>query len=440
MSFDPPGFPPSRPVRANGRRVPGAALALVLLSPVLPAAPESKKESRGISPALDLLPEGSTLKTVSCPRFDKDKNPSALLRAGLMKVVTEDHVSGQNVELRVFNANGTQKLKVHMGAAEYYVPDGILEASEVLTLSGEGFKARGTGAIFLLDARRGFVHGPATTHFTVDLKDKLNTMNANASPLRAATLTGLATLMISTTGAELPDGIAPLAREDLNRLDLQSVSKSQQLLADVAPTKQVITRNEQLAQAAELGFRNFADLIKHPELLAIAVAAPVQDPGPKADPKGLAVSCDGGMYFDVDQGHLVYLKNVVVKEPRFTLNCAGELKIFLEKVAAKPGEDKPGGADAFGDVSNILATGGVRIVRKGAKGGDLVATADTASYDAKSGDMVLRGGFPVIYQGKKVVRALEPGLYVRVYKNGNIYAQPGKWKTEIGDLKNLKKP
>ena len=70
-----------------------------------------------------------------------------------MKVINEKHVSGQNVELRVFNKSGEQRLKVHMGAAEYFVSKGVLLATEILTISGDGIKARGTGAIFHLDSR-----------------------------------------------------------------------------------------------------------------------------------------------------------------------------------------------------------------------------------------------------------------------------------------------
>lgn len=422
--------PPSLSRTGRSRAV-GALLAAALLTP-LAAAPKKG----GISPALDLLPEGSTLKTVSFPRFDKDKNPSALLRAGLMKVVTEDHVSGQNVELRVYNANGSQRLKVHMGAAEYFVPDGVLEVSEVLTLSGNGFSARGTGAVFHLDTRRGFVYGPATTTFTSHLNGKLNTMNSRPRPLTTTALASLTALTIST--AAPPAGISPLSPAELSRLDAESITKAYHIHAEVAPTKQVITRDDQLSRAVDLGLHNFADLIKHPELLTIAADVPAQNPIPKPDPDGVKVTCDGGMYFDADQGHLVYLKNIVVTETRFTLNCSKELKIFLEKVEAPADGEKADAMDAFGDISNILATGGVRIVRKNDKGQDLVATADTVSYDAKSGDMVLRGGFPTIYEGKKIVRALEPGLYVRIYKSGSVYAQPGKWQTDIGDIKKLK--
>ena len=77
--------------------------------------------------------------------------------------------------------------------------------------------------------------------------------------------------------------------------------------------------------------------------------------------------------------------------------------------------------------------------RKDKKGKEVTATCETAIFDGKSGDVILRGGFPTIRQGGSSLVALEPGLYIRLYQNGDIYAQPGKWKTVADDL-GTKKP
>lgn len=417
---------------AGFRSWPLLILAGGLLAAPLAAAPKKRDKSARISPALDLLPEGSTLKTVSIPRYDENKNPAALLRAGLMRVVNEKHVSGQNVELRLFSQTGKQRLKIHMGAADYFVQRGVLEAQEVLTLSGERFQARGTGAIFHLDARQAFIHGPATTTLSIDLSPQRTTMNDHSRPLTLATLIGLAGL-----SAAAPEPVPPGELETMTR---QSRPEGNGLFAEIAPTKQIITRDDQLAQAAGISFRSFARKVRRPELLTIAMADPVQAPKPKPDPNGIHITCDGGMFLDVDKGQVVYLKNIVVKHPEFTLHCAGELKIFLDQKEFAPGEEKPAGPEAFGDIKNLVATGGVKIVRNNDKGQALIATADTASHDIKSGDTVLRGGFPMVQQGKNFVRAREGGLYVRIYENGNVYAQPGKWETGIADINKLNKP
>jgi hypothetical protein len=114
-----------------------------------------------------------------------------------------------------------------------------------------------------------------------------------------------------------------------------------------------------------------------------------------------------------------------------------ELKIFLQKKAVKEGEEEKEGIGSFDDIDTIVATGGIRVVRKNEKGKVMTATADTATYDAKSGDIVLRGGFPKVQEGANYVVAQEPGLYVRIYASGKGFFQPGKWKTVVGDLGDI---
>ena len=230
----------------------------------------------------------------------------------------------------------------------------------------------------------------------------------------------------------------PVPADELETFTRRGIARGGDLLREVAPTKETITRSDQLSGALDIGFRAFARKVRRPELLAIAVAEPVQAAAPKIDPDGIHITCDGGMFFDIDKGQVVFLKNVVVKHPDFKLTCANELKIFLDQKEAPPGGEKPTGPDAFGDIKNIVATGGVKIVRENEKGLPLVATADTASHDAKSGDTVLRGGYPMVRQGENFVRAREPGLYIRIYENGSVYNQPGKWETGISNLDELR--
>ena len=51
----------------------------------------------------------------------------------------------------------------------------------------------------------------------------------------------------------------------------------------------------------------------------------------KTGPNDTVINCTGGAYFDADAGVLVYLKNVTVKDPRYDMTGANELKIFFEK-------------------------------------------------------------------------------------------------------------
>ncbi|NNM28205.1 MAG: hypothetical protein HKO57_01680 [Akkermansiaceae bacterium] len=425
-------------------------VAAVVLAPGLlvaqDGAPEEPRRKRAkLSPALDLLPEGSTLKKVRIPRFDEEKRPSALLRAGLLRVVTEDEVIGENIDLFIFTPAGAERLRVHMGTAAYTVSRGILEAHHELTLEGEGFSASGAGAVFQLDSRRGFLHGPVTNTFAVDPRKTTSAM----TPEPLHTVFALASLLVAA-----PEPLTPAQLQDQRDM---ARSAAPRVDAESAPTREMITRNDQLSKAASLGFQTFASEIRRPRLLTLAAAGAVVAETPKPNPGGIRITCDGGMYFDAEKGHVVYLKNIVVTDPTFTFECQKELKIILERKAvekkepagakgkdgenANAGEKKKGlvGPESFGDVQNIIATGGVRVVRRDPKGRDIIASADTASYDARSGDVVLRGGFPTVIQGKNFLRAREPGLYIRLYDDGNVYCEPGKWETDVASIEDLKK-
>ena len=52
------------------------------------------------------------------------------------------------------------------------------------------------------------------------------------------------------------------------------------------------------------------------------------------------ITYDDGLYFDMEQGLLVYMKNVHVRNPEFSLDCTGPLKIYLQYVEKK-GKKKP---------------------------------------------------------------------------------------------------
>ena len=59
-------------------------------------------------------------------------------------------------------------------------------------------------------------------------------------------------------------------------------------------------------------------------------------------PKDLyTVDCDGDLYFDMEEGVLVFMKNVRVRNPGLSLDCADHLKVYAEFVPKKPGDKKP---------------------------------------------------------------------------------------------------
>lgn len=170
-----------------------------------------------------------------------------------------------------------------------------------------------------------------------------------------------------------------------------------------------------------------------PPLSAPTPATTAQDPKPS--PADTLIECDGGMYFDPDNGLFVYLKNVRVNDPRFSLNGADELKIFLEKKTQDPSQkDKPG--KKFGEVERIVATGNVHMLQKKTAEVPEPAEANGASlvYEVKTGLVTLSGGNLWGKRGPVALRAKEPNLSLRIQKTGHLITE-GNWETIIVNQK-----
>lgn len=221
---------------------------------------------------------------------------------------------------------------------------------------------------------------------------------------------------------------------------------------------------------------------------AVTVTAQVQTPAasretktepksetPAADAPVTKITCDGGMFFDTQQGVIVYLKNVVVSDPRFTLTAGDEVKVFLKKKAEEPKKDdkkdKPsgenktpedpnhaspdknkdakgekgkdakkdellGGASQFGDIDRMIATGGVVVTRVDPQNGKIEARGATASYDATNQIAILKGGYPQISKPDATIRAKREDTWIRVPINGTVTFGTGPWDTILTGIQD----
>ncbi len=405
-----------------------------------PVENKAPKRSR-LSPALDLLPAGCTLTEVRIPRYDKEKRRAALVRAGILKVISEQQVRGDNIELRIFSKEEKESLRVHMGAAEYFRPTGVLKAEEVITVSGERLKARGAGGFFHLESRQAFVTGPVSTAF---LRPKKKDPGKKDGPLKPLDPPDPPDPPLSSLAAHAPQFLEPQAftRGERDEIEALLRSKSKSVLADRAPTRELMTRSQQLSQVAEVGLRSFTKLVNQRNLLT-SVRSSEGLPRPALPDllgkNAILVTCEGGMYIDAEKGHISYLRNIEIVEARFTLNCSSHLNVFFEKKDVN-GEKQSASVEDFGDLKTIVASGGVRVVRNDPRKNrpPVVATAESAIVDVKTGDIVLQGGTPAIQQGPNALRAGEPDLYLRYYANGNVFAEKGRWTT-VGDLASLQR-
>lgn len=410
--------------------------ALILLCPALQAAdketapPESKRKTTAIS----LLPIGSQLQRVMLPRYDENHRLTGVLKAETMTLVTDEIIAGEAVTIGFFNPDGSPRGRVDLAHATLDQTRNLLEARQKTNILTDRIQASGTGLIYSFDQGEGFLSGPAETR----IKQANETaMNSRTSPRRATAASFLAgaTLIAAQPAVLTPEQKSAIEADAATAVPAHSGSSR-------AAKEELRTELDAsaAATAAAVAFLEKADLASEKTPATPPPATPLDVKPGLAD---TVITCDGGMYFNSDEGVFVYLKNVRVADPRFALSGANELKVFLakkderkpdpklEKQPEKPAQDgKPaiGLGAKFGDVERIVATGAVRILQKQPEAGKEPVEASGAifTYHPKTGEIVLTGGYPWVKQGVNFMRANEPGLSLRIQKNGS-FVTDGNW-------------
>ena len=266
-----------------------------------------------------------------------------------------------------------------------------------------------------------------------------------------------ALLVLSTSLIAAPP--EPLTAAQLDELDQLARPLSESITREQEDSQKIIDEDATRSKTTDGVMRPFLEsigqkalLVQSPQVIPTPPVTPVEK---KPTVTSLKVECDGGLYFDNEIGVLAYLKNVRLTEPRFKLTCSDELKVFLDQKPVEP-ELKPGetavtprpdakdkaatdqtAADtkkkdkslaSFGDLKRIVATGNVKVIQKDDSGKLFIASGGVASYDAKTGEMILKGGLPRLQQSKnQYLQAQEPGQWIKIHKNGKLITSKGKW-------------
>lgn len=401
----------------------------LLAAPALCAqgtAPDVKKNP------VSLLPSGSVLKGVLIPRYDKERNLVGDMKAETMTLIDTERVQGENVLIRLFNRDRSLRGKVKMENALFDQAKSRLFANEPVEITADRLVARGVGLVYSLREGKGFLKGPASTWISAPP----TATSMISSPFSAAALVAFC-----------------LAPSPLIALPPPFVSEEEiaAIKADSAPAKPEADKRSAATQASfnesvEQGNKASAaalEFISTSEIKTVAAEEPAAEAKPlevKPGPDDTLITCDGGMYFDSDEGILVYLGNVKVTDPRFSLSGAQQLKVFFEKKPekkkAKKDDKKPAGMGNFGDVQKIIAEGAVRIDQKGVNGEEPIqASGRILTYNIPTGEIIIHGGFPWVKQGTYFNRAKEPNLTLRLLTSGS-FSMEGNW--EMGGNLNLK--
>lgn len=416
---------------------------LLLLLPALHAAEEGLPLLRKKKiPAVSLLPKGSELHEVMFPRYDETHRLVGSLKARAMKLVDEERFSGSSIAIEFFNDDQTPRGRVDLTSALIDQGKGMIVAREPVSLRSDRLNANGEGLHYDYESGEGFLVGPATTWIQNPTE---TTMHSNSPILRTAGLVGMS--LISQVPAAAPP---PVSEAEKAAQHADAAPSSADLAEANRQTRADLSSALGASEAANASAKAFLQKAE----LADASAKPAEPPAAKPldvqpGPGDTVVRCDGGMYFDPDEGVFVYLKNVRVADPRFDMSGANELKIFLGKKEPKPADasgsdkkdrkEKSGPAGKFGEVERIVATGAIVIDQKGVDGKDPIkASGALFSYNVKQDQVILSGGFPWVVQGGIALRATQPNLTLRIHPKVGKFDTEGAWDT-ILPLEQLQK-
>lgn len=378
---------------------------------------------------MSLLPDGSELQRVMFPRYDAGLRLAGLLRSEAMTLVDDQTLAGREITIEFFNPDRSPSGRIDLGQAVLDQRKGLVESREPVTLRSDRVNANGRGLFYDIELGRGLLLGPAVTWLPATAS---TAMNSRSRPLRAAGLAGAALIAQAAAAPPSPTGAEaapPPAAAQAPTHDTAAAAKARRDLG-------VALEASDAANAAAKAFLEKAGLS---EEAGPAPEAPTARPlETQPGPTDTVVECDGGMYFDPDQGVFVFLKNVRVSDPRFSMSGANELKIFLGKKAPAPAAQgataskQAGGAvtERFDDVERIIATGAIVIDQKGAEGREPIkASGALFHYNVKDDQVILSGGFPWVVQGGIALRAKERDLTLRISPKACRFETEGNWQT-----------
>lgn len=303
----------------------------------------------------------------------------------------------------------------------------------------------------------------------------------------AAMLLALATLLsaapptpLTPTQLEELNGLATPMSKQINRHRQEAQKNNAELSKNTAATDATMRHFlMRIGQGTLLAQNNTASSGSSvtPATTAASPSSPTASPSnPKAagvrksDTNSIKIECDGGFYFDGEEGVLAYLKNIRLTDSgsRFKIKCSDELKIFLVKEskdlqkstdAANPEKPPEDGAPEdnpkkvtnkkdrsfaeFGKLKQIIASGNVVVTGKDNKGLPFMASGNIASYNAITGEIILKDGLLTLQQSaNQYVQAREPGQWIRIQMKDkriqNIGTSDGHW--EMQAFTEQKKP
>lgn len=389
----------------------------LLLAPAMllgeEAAPDKPPQDEDKPTLGSVLQPPSTLSGVMFPSYDAQLRLTSVLRVKTVTLVDKEVLEGETVNVRLYHPDRSARGTLDLTRASFDQIKKKVRSAGSTKLTLGRMTTTATGLYLNVTRAEGFLTGPVSTRLQ-PAPVPATAMNPRVSPLRAAAVLGAA--LIAQPLAAAPAETAPPAPTPLgeiaNRPGLEAALDASTAVTDAA--KAYLKSENLLAQTGP------AAAIPHFEPKAL-------DASPGKD--DTVIDCDGGTYFDGEQGVLAYLGNVSVRNPGYRMSGANELKaFFIKKPApaadkakpaadqaepaadqAKPAAGKDPAAGLGGEeweLARIVATGAVYFKQE-PKPGETAIEASGAifSYHAATDTITLSGGQPWIRRGGIINRA-----------------------------------
>lgn len=395
-------------------------LSILLLATQLLNAQASKPDVQ--KNPISLLPDGSVMHGVLLPRYDAKRRLVGDLHAETLTLIDPEHIQGEDVLIRFFNPDRSLRAKAKLQKALFDSEKALLRANEPVEITNDRLIAKGSGLVYEFQNGEGFLLGPVSTRISAPPKET----SMKSTPLHTAALVAMC-LAPTTLYAKPP---AFVTEEEIKSIEADASSMKPEIDASNLSAENSLAADEKAGNEATQAALAFVD---NASLEVATTPAEDEQAKPldiKPAPDDTLITCDGGMYFDAEEGILVYMGNVRVTDPRFGLSGANELKIFFEKKAEdkKGAPAKQGPGANFGNVQRLVAEGAVVINQKSVDGKDPVkASGRVLTYNVASGEIIIHGGFPWVQQGAFFARAKEADLTLRLLTDGSFSTQ-GNWE------------
>lgn len=430
---------------------------LALTIPVHQAAgktEDAKSDASGTKPRIpiiSMLPDGSQLKRVMLPRYDENHKLVAVLKADAMTLVNPEQVAGRIVSFEMYNPDQSLRGRADLQQATYYQKAGLLDSRQPVQIHSDRMDATGSGIYYLLDSGKGFMRGPATT--TLFQLQAATTMNLPDSPLRATAAIGMSLFSQALLASPPP----PITAADRAAIQADAAPRAAKLKDGQEAIHESLKKD--LADSAAVG-ATVTTFLAQADVPASAAEATIPEPDKpleiEPNPTQTLINCEGGFYFDPEEGVLVYLKNVTVTDPRFNLSGLNELKIFFSKKEPKPDNKAPNSTPPkdktdkgptgfgdmsanFGDVERIVGSGAVLIDQKPTDGKEPIhASGAVFTYNLKKDEILISGGYPWVVQEPQRIRCKDKDGILRISPKTSAFATlAGHWGTllNLGELK-----